>query len=300
MSRSLSFSAVFLLTCACSGDPTFGEGSASRDDSNAEGLEADPSSTAPAEQLLNRFSFEDLTLAFYWMGPGSSESQEGRIAIEETFHAADYLGGLRNQYGSVTSLEIFKAFAPDGLAPHPALLAQHEREARAFGRNDPHVLELEEYRASVDKSVPVNCNNQVLPDISPGVYSDQKTRDIAADGQLFYLCVGSPQKAGSVAQPSSNLGCALQDSDEELTVGICNDTASKNPTEFWTQVSNPLNRTTTKRANVAPGGIARFTLLPSVFPFIFDDFTGLGVIGRNSTANVVNAHRQRTGRGVYP
>jgi hypothetical protein len=200
----------------------------------------------------------------------------------------------------VTSLEIFKAFAPDGLAPHPTLLAQHEWEARAFGRNDSHVLELDGYRLSVDKSLPVNCNNQVLPDISPGAYSDQKTRDIGADGQLFYLCVGSPQKAGSVAQPSSNLGCARHDTDEELTVGICNDTASTNPTEFWTQTNNPLNRTTTKRANVPPGGIGRFTILPAVFPFIFSDLVGLGVIGRNSTANVANFHRQRTGRGVYP
>jgi hypothetical protein len=82
MLRSLSFSSVFLLACACSGDPTFGEGSASHDDSNASGLEADSSGAAPAEQLLNRFSFEDLTHAIYWMGPGSSESQEGRIAIE--------------------------------------------------------------------------------------------------------------------------------------------------------------------------------------------------------------------------
>jgi hypothetical protein len=300
MLRSLSLCSLFLLACACSStDANFDELSANTDSENAGELEA--ASNTPADEPLNTFRFEDLELSFYWVGPGSIESQQGRIGIQEVFGSADYVRALQAQYGRATSLEIFNAFAPEGLEPHPALVALHEAEASAQGRTGDElgVRELDVSALSTEKAIPANCQAQVLPDISPGLYANIQTQNVGADGQYFYLCAGASKKSGSVAQPGNSLGCVLHRNDIELTVGICNDTASTNTTEFWTQTNNPLGRTTTQRTSVPVGKVGRFTIPPAHPPMVFDAIIGLGVIGRNSTANVANAHRQHSGLGFY-
>ncbi|MEO8178812.1 MAG: hypothetical protein ABI895_08270 [Deltaproteobacteria bacterium] len=289
-----SLASLLLLACACSSaDASLDEGSLDPSDSTH--------SSAPSQpNVLQRFSFEDLDLSFEWMGEG--DSSEGLVGIGETFGSVDYLEALRDGYGPVTSLEIFKAFAPEGMTPHPLLVTSHEGEALALGRTGAalDVLDIDGRTLSIDKSIPANCKEAVLPDISPGTYALFSQRDIGADGQLFFLCVGQfgQPSSGSVATTTSNLGCALQDNNKELTVGICNDSASVDPTEFFVQRSNPLNRTTQTRPSVPKNQIGRFTIRPS--SPVFQGIIGLGVIGRNSTANTANFHRQVMGLGFYP
>jgi hypothetical protein len=258
--------------------------------------------TGDGEQVLNRLSFEDLELTFYWMGPGSIDGQRGQIGIEESYGSVDYLGALREQHGQVTALEIFQAFAPAGMEPHEALIARHEAEALAYGRgvNDLEARTIDAHALPVDKAIPANCDSQVFPNILPRVYSNKQQRDIGADGQLFYLCVNSVfQAGGPIAQPTTNINCSLQHGKYELTVGICNDTASVNSTEFWTQTNDVRgSRFTTQRTSVAPGMTGRFTTLPLPPPFDRPGIRSLGVIGRNSTANVANFHRQLSALGV--
>src|SRR5438045_9778734 len=66
-------------------------------------------------------------------------------------------------------------------------------------------------------------------------------------------------KTGSVTNQNNNIGCALQSGADQLTVGICNDTASINSTEFFTQ-TNDLRGSlfTTARTSVAPGRVGQF------------------------------------------
>lgn len=294
MLRTIGHFLLCVSTAACSATV---EGSPGAGDEALAGDEATPSA---GDQLLNRFGFEDLELSFYKMDVGSTESP-AQIGIEESFGSVDYLSALRKDHGQLTSLEIFKAFAPAGLEPHPALLAQHEAEARAFERagNDLDVRDIDARGLAIDKAIPADCLAQVLPDISPRIYANRQTRDIGADGQFFYLCVGSSLRAGSLSQATSDAGCVRIQGKNELTVGLCNDTASANSTEFWTQV-NPARSTptSTQRTSVAPGRAGRFTILPVPPPLDTAFITGLAVIGRNSTANVANFHRQLSAIGV--
>jgi len=299
-----SLVSTLLLACACSSaGPTQDERGLDPSDSthsSADESSADESSVPSQPNVLQRFTFEDLDLSFEWMGEG--DSPEGLVGIGETFGSVDYLAALRDAYGPVTSLEIFKAFAPEGMTPHSLLVASHEGEALALGRTGAEldVLDIDGRTLSIDKSIPANCQASVLPNISPGTYGFISQRDIGADGQLFFLCVaqfGQPG-SGSVATTTSNLGCARQDSNKELTVGICNDSASVNPTEFFVQTSNPLNRTTQTRPSVPSNQIGRFTIRPSSPVFL--QIISLGVIGRNSTANTANFHRQVAGLGFFP
>lgn len=263
------------------------------------------SNVAPAEQLLTHFSFEDLELSFYEIRARGVDSAEAEIGVEESFRSVDYLGALRKEYGSVTALEIFNAFAPADLEPPTALLARHEAQARALGRTgaDLEARIIDASTLPVDKAIPSDCASQLFPDITPGSYiwSSLESFDIGADGLYFYLCVsigGSDERRGGPIALTTPLGCVKQDNRDERVVGICNDTASANSTEFWTQINGPLGSiTTTQRTSVAPGSVGRFSMLPATDVFGF--FNGLGVIGRNSTANAANFHRLRSGIGRY-
>jgi len=263
---------------------------------------------APVEQLLTRFTFEDLELSFYEIRASGVDSAEADIGIEESYRSVDYLGALRKEYGAVTALEIFNAFAPADLEPPTALLAQHEPQARALGRTgaDLEARVIDGSTLSVDKAIPSTCESQVLPDISPGAYApfSKQSFNVGADGQLFYLCVGPSipfaPRGGPIASPTTNLNCLRQNNRNELTVGICNDTASANSTEFWTQFNAPAAGLlqTIQRTSVAPGSVGRYSVLPSTGAFSCSCY-GLGVIGRNSTANTANFHRQVSGLGIY-
>lgn len=259
------------------------------------------SSVTPTEELLTTISYEDLELSFYEMDATGTEGEYGQIAIEEGFRSVDYLGALREQYGSLTALEIFEAFAPDGLEAPAALVAAHEAQALAFGRagEELEARDIDVSTLSVNKAIQANCQSQVLPNISPGVYGSTVSRDIDADRKYFYTCVGSPQKVGGPqASPNTNIGCARLSNKTELTVGICNDSASTRSTEFWTQINRPLGvMDITQRANVAPGTARRFTILRATGEGPFGFFYGLGVIGLNPGRDF---HRQISGQGFFP
>jgi len=283
---------------ACSSSA--GDAASAGAEASAAGDEALPNNEALAgdgEQLLNRFNYQNLQLSFYWMGPGSVDSQEGNIGIEQNFVGVDYVSALRKEYGALTALEIFKAFAPAGMEPHPALLAQHEGQALAYGRSgdDLEVRDIDADTLSIDKSIPANCNATVYPDQSPLHYGIVSSQDIGLDGQYFFLCADSVAKHGGVGVPTNNVGCGIQPGARLLTVGICNDTASINSAEFWTQ-RNDLrgNISTVQRTSVAPGGVGRFDELPIPPPFTSINHS-LGVTGRNSAANAANFHRQLMG-----
>jgi hypothetical protein len=296
--KTVGYLSMCLSMAACSApamDSTSSENASSSDDPEPATSEV---LVSGEEQLINRFRFEDLELSFYWMGSPDIESREGRIAIEESFGSVDYLGALRQRYGALTALEIFKAFAPADLEPHQALIAQHEAEALGYGRalGDLEPRDVDGRALSVDKSIPTNCSPEVFPDVSPRQYISTSTRDIGADGQFFFLCVNGILQAGSVSQPTSNLNCTLQSGEVEMTVGICNDTASLDSTEFFTQANDLRgSRFTTQRTSVAPGRAGRFSVLPLPPPFDRPGVVSLGVIGRNSAANLVNFHRQLAG-----
>jgi hypothetical protein len=299
--RTIGYSLLCLSAAACSANA--GDPANAGDELSAVG-EGAPASNEPvasgSEQLLNRFTFQDLQLSFYWMGPDSIESQQGQIGIEEHFRSVDYLSTLREEYGALTALEIFEAFAPAGMEPHPALIAQQEAEARAYGRadDDLEARDIDGHALSIEKSLPANCTSAVLPNISPLHYFVQSHVDVGIDGVLRFLCADSNAKNGSVSSPTSNLGCQLQTGSNLLTVGICNDTASINSTEFWTQTNDFRGSLfTTKRTSIAPGQVGRFDALPSAPPFDGPSVKSLGVIGRNSTANAVNFHQQLMGSG---
>lgn len=128
---------------------------------------------APAEGdvVLNRLSFEDLELAFHWLGAGRVESGRGQIGIEESFGSVDYVGTLRRQYASLTALEIFEAFAPPDIEPHPALVQQHEAEALAYGRSGAElgVRVIDGRSLDIDKALP--ANSRIFRCADPGVFA---------------------------------------------------------------------------------------------------------------------------------
>jgi hypothetical protein len=290
---------VSLLAAACSsstGDPasTGNEASAVRDEA--------PASNEPAasdgEQLLNRVNFRDLQLSFYWMGPGSIESQQGQIGIEELFGSVDYVGALRKEYGSLTALELFKAFAPADIQPHPALIVQQEPEARAYGRvdDDLEARDIDAHALSIEKAIPANCESTVASDASPLRNVLFSTQNIGLDGTYFFLC-STQIRSGVAATPNQttntpDVGCAFVPGHDLLTVGICNDTASVDSAEFWTAANDARgNRFVRQRTSVAPGQVGRFDALPLAPPFQ-NLGRSLAVISRNSVAHLVNAHRQ--------
>lgn len=300
MLRSLSPASVILLACACSSaDLTSYEDVSPASDSDEPAGEslAAPANAAAMEEVLNTLQFEDLELSFIWIGDVSSA--EGSLAINETF-SVDYVGALREQYGRLTSLELFHAFAPEGAEPHPLLAAQHEHEARAYGRSGEGLamLDVDARTLSIDKSIPANCQSQILPNISPGSYTEIVSTDAGVDGRYVYTCAGSPKVSGITDAQVSALGCERHIRDKELTVGLCNDSASIQSTEFYTSIFDIVHGpSTTFRSNVSPNGIGRFTLPPTT---VIGGARDLAVRGRNSASNVINFHRQFTGVGVYP
>lgn len=301
MIRLVPIASVCLLACACSAaDPTSDDAFQSASDSD--GQEFDSSAAEPglasSEVLLNNVRFENLELSFIWSGDVAS--QEGSLAISESF-GTDYVGALREQYGPLTSLELFNAFAPAGAEPHALLVARHEGEARAYGRSGDGlaVLDVDVRTLNIDKSVPANCQSQILPNISPGSYTEIQSTDAGVDGRYVFTCTGAPKVSGIKDVPNAALGCEMHFASKELTVGLCTDSVNTGHTAFYTSQFNPIHGTTaTWRGDVAKNTVRRFTLTPDGFPLAPN--RSLAVLGRNSTNDVNNFHVQKTGVGVYP
>jgi hypothetical protein len=153
---------------------------------------------------------------------------------------------------------------------------------------------------AVEKSIPSNCGQTIFPSIAPLTYSISTSIDVGIDGVYRYLCADGIAKDGFVASPNTNLECELQHGDDMLTVGLCNDTESRDSTEFWTQTSEIRSsvRTSTQRGSVAPGQAGRFDVFPLPEPFNIPGASSLAVIGRNSSANPSNFHVQMMGIGI--
>ncbi len=300
--RSLSLATFLSFACACSSaDPSL-EGSASNPvDPNESRL--DPSvqlsGSGSAGQLLHDFEFEDLQISFYWLGSEEPDS-DGTIAIAENFRA-DYLGALRAEYGHVTSLEIFNAFAPEGMAPDPRLVARHEPEATAYGRTGTSLAVLDvDGQVLREKSIPANCQSTILPNISPGSYTEIQSTDVGVDGLWAHTCTASPKVSGvqlAVTERPEFVRCESLPATRLLTVGLCNDSASSNSVEFFSEIHTPPIALVIPRGTVTPNSIGRVSVQPDPSPQA--PARGAAVFGRNSTFNSNNFHRQITGVGVF-
>jgi hypothetical protein len=301
MIRSLSLTSIFSFACACSSaDLTSVDGTSSAADVNDEGLasSADVPSSEPSEEVLNTLRFDDLELSFIWLG--NVDSQEGSLAINEKFRV-DYVGKLREQYGALTSLELFNALAPEGVEPHPLLVARHESEARAYGRSGGGLglRDIDARTLTIDKSIPANCTSQILPNISSGSYTETQSQDAGADGRYIFTCAGSPKVSGINDNLNDLTGCERFPAHRELTVGVCNDSVSTGNVGFSSSQFDIVHgQRATARGTIVPNRIGRFTLAPDPNPLA--QSRDLAVLGRNNPLNVDNFHVQKTGVGVYP
>jgi hypothetical protein len=98
------------------------------------------------------------------------------------------------------------------------LIAAHEDEARAFGRTDLSVLDLD--AQLIDKTVlpTANCNQQgLLPLVTPLLYTSQESVSVTVRSTTIYLCSGSPRKQG-VGTPT---GCVRQQTTKYQVAVAC-------------------------------------------------------------------------------
>lgn len=300
--RLLSLAAFLSFACACSSaDPSLEESASNPVDPNDSSLDpsVQVSGSGSSEQLLHDFEFEDLELSFYWLGSEEADS-DGTITISENFRA-DYLGALRAEYGPVTSLEIFNAFAPEGMEPHPRLVARHEPEATAFGRTGAalEVLDVDGHTLR-EKSIPANCQSTVLPNISPGSYTEIQSTDVGVDGLWVHTCTASPKVSGvqlEVTERPQFVRCEQLPPTRLLTVGLCNDSASSNSVEFYYEIHTAPVGLIISQGTVSPNSIGRVSVQPDPSPGA--PARGAAVFGRNNASASNNFHRQITGVGVF-
>jgi hypothetical protein len=257
---------------------------------------ADAEATDADSDIIHHFTINDEEITFHWLGHADPSGSDFTIGIAESIRTVDHVRTLQAEYGAVTSLEIFNAFAPEGLTAHPALVAAHELEASAMGRSGDElaVQAIDGHQLAIDKAIPANCQTLILPDISPGTWTQIQTTNVGLDGQFVYTCAGSPKKSGIIATKDTFFGCSTFSVDKQLSVGLCNDSASPNSTEFYTRKADSVGSSVTTRTSVAANSAGRFMILPSVLGLA----RSLAVIGRN-VVNDPNNHQQRTGVGVF-
>lgn len=272
--------------------------------------DADPTETPlatedqPARGLvsdrLHELDLGDQRLTFDWVlsdmaDDGTPLDVEGAAAgyfsISYVSNGPDLFDALMAENGMLTSLEIFTAFAPHGLEPDPMLVEAHEGEARALGRTDlaPKVLDAAEI--AIDKAVPANCDSTLYPNPAPLTWVSQQSETIGLDGLPFYLCAGSPKKAGQ-GHPT---GCVRHDNRRAIVVGVCNDTTGVNATP-WTYFLNgiqPLQNPFSPSAGFVAKQFFNAQPLPPGSTII--PTRSLSVRSSNNNGNPANLHHQRSG-----
>jgi hypothetical protein len=204
----------------------------------------------------------------------------------ETLQSNDLLTALTNEYGPLTSLEVFLALAPEGSEPHPDVLAAHEGEARALGRSgDVLAVQVHDGRdLAVEKSVAVECNRQ-LPnsffDVQPFVPRDFTVTNIDIDGVLLFTCLGNVRGTGTPT------GCTRYHPSKLLRMSACNDTVSVDPITVTMFLDGLASRFPDV---VAPGTGKRYTVspVPPPLPNPIRNRT-MAVRSQNNPAHAVNA-----------
>jgi hypothetical protein len=280
----LSVAAVFIALFGC--------GATGQDDVVGGSVE-DVTEAVPAEvagdpaaaswrEVVSEFSVGDSTFAFELMSAGDTPSS---VLINEVWGSFNRIAALTTEYGPVTSLEIFEAFAPAGSEPHPFLFAAHEDEALAIGRSgaDLAVKFLDGHGLTVDKGVPSACvSPNFLPPIAPFTYSDITENRIDIDGLAIYTCLGSPLRTG-VGDPS---GCERFHPSKRLTATACNDTSSISSTTPRFTIDGLADRFP---ITLRPGANRTVTLQPvSPVPQPFLS-RSIGIEGTNNTEDSRNA-----------
>jgi hypothetical protein len=179
--------------------------------------------------VLSEFAADGYSFSFQLVDKDESAQDPGSILIIDKFTGYDRLGPLTEQFGHLTSLETFLAFAPEGQAPHPALVAAHEDEARAFGRSDvATVLHLDGRNLPLEKAE-LSCPTSLYPLITPLKYSSKEVTTVTIPQTQIYLCTGSPPKVG-VGKPS---GCTQHPVTKYQVAIACSSIRSREPAEIY-------------------------------------------------------------------
>lgn len=129
------------LVAACGGESDWG-----RDRT----LDAPPEASAEDEPIREVIEVVEVMLARIRVGTTTIEftaSGDGPdatvvVGVRGTGAMEDPISRLMQQYGELTNLELFLAFAPD-IEPPAVLVATHPGSARAMGRSDDAVIQVE-------------------------------------------------------------------------------------------------------------------------------------------------------------
>ncbi len=101
--------------------------------------QADTTSESDVEgALIDEVTFEDTSYTFIDMGDSVAISVAGTVA-----HGEPALHRLQREYGALTSLEVYLAFAGDDAVPDERLVEAHGQEAEAFGRADDAIVRVD-------------------------------------------------------------------------------------------------------------------------------------------------------------
>jgi hypothetical protein len=192
----------------------------------------------------------------------SDTGSPGEIVISDQYFDVDHYSALTQQYGQLTALETFLAFAPPGMDPHPALVAAHESEARALGRAGDLAVKIVDGlgpEVLVEKTIPAVCQaNSFYQDslILPLRWRDGGPNFLVSVNNVeIFGCIGNPPVSG-VGNPT---GCEKFGAGALLRMYACNDSFSLAPMEsrFFTESGGEAFA-----EGVAPGGTRRVTRNP--------------------------------------
>jgi hypothetical protein len=212
-------------------------------------------------EVLNEFSIGEHSFSFRRLGRDEANGEPGTVALVETYHAQDYLTALREQYGELTLLEVFHAFAPEGEQPDPALVTSHAYEAQVLSRAEPSVVKRVDGRElRVEKDTGQSCptGTGLLPPIAPLVYTSKQAFLVNITDTEIYLCTGNPQKSG-VGTPS---GCTQHSQSKYQVAAACIHSSNRDRASAWFF----LNGTRGARNFLDPGWFVRAQLTPVANP----------------------------------
>jgi hypothetical protein len=182
--------------------------------------------------------------------------------------------------------------APEGLEPHPKLIAAHPGEAANLGRGEDqlHVRLFDGRNPNIDKAVRATCTSDILLDISPLHYEEVQSVNVGIDNQQYFTCAGAPLVSGFSSPGAPK--CESISGKKMIVVGVCNDQFSPEPTEARFAVDGLMVSTPDL---VGTGGFKRYISNFSTAQFAFPR---TGAIVAKNRLLVSNAHVQKTGVGV--
>jgi hypothetical protein len=196
---------------------------AAQPDAQAPGNAAVTNVATVEPEVLERLQIGQHQMTFHRVMVPEEGGLEPSVMLYEQgrLDAVDPLNSLTESNGSLTMLEIFKAYAAPDRVPHEALVASHAVEAKWMGRHDASVKAALLPKKALGAPPAGSCSTYVYPDVYPYRWTQKNSLMSTEIERNAFICAGDPIEAFTNVRTAS-LACKNRTRDW-VTAATCND-----------------------------------------------------------------------------